>query len=100
MDDDFTLEDILEHLDDEVDAEVLSAWATTLQNGACQCYEAAKLAVVAEDGSGYQHWFDQGREYSAALWQVRERLCYLRDRTSLELQWLIDALPPEASEDE
>jgi hypothetical protein len=98
MDDDFSLEALLEQLDEEEDAEVLNGWATSLYKKMIQCHDAAKLAALTEDISGYQYWFDQSRQYKAIFWQVRERLRHLRDRTTLELQWLIDSMPPELSE--
>lgn len=99
MDNDFSLEAILEQLDEEEDAEILTGWATSLYAQIHQCHNAAKLAALAEDISGYEYWFETSRQYSEVFWQLQERIRYLRDRTALELQWLIDALPPNCGED-
>lgn len=88
MDDQLDLEEILSRLDEEVSADVLNHWAALLYQRAVHSTDAAYLAVAAEDVEGYIYWLDQLHQSNEVLGHLRQRLRYLRDRTSLELQWL------------
>jgi hypothetical protein len=99
MDDDFSLDNILEQLEGEVALDLLPEWGYSLYDKAHQCHEAAKLALIADDLPGYEYWYDQSRQYSEAFWKVRDRIRYFKDRAVLEVQWLLEDLAPYFSED-
>lgn len=90
MDDQLNLEDMLAQLSEEESAEVFGRWTALIQQRAAHCTDAAKLAAMAEDISGFEYWSAQLHECTAAIAQIRQRICHLRDASSLELQWLLD----------
>jgi hypothetical protein len=85
-----TLGDILSQLNEEDSAEILAHWADLIQQIAAHRSNAVHLAIAAEDKPGCEYWLKQLHECTEAIDQIRERLRYLRDSTTLELQWLKD----------